>query len=158
MYSILCVPYLFVFFVIICPSTHTQSNTQARTHARTHTHTYNTRSYTLTHTYNTHCVCKGAGCKVQVAPTFRQLAQAQGTCCSHNTQSCTLKQLQHTLCVQGCVVQGAGGPHFSAVSTSTGDLLLFSPAGRRLLPPIQLGCSAVVMAGGCVPLNCVLAF
>ena len=60
----------------------------------------------------------------------------------------TLMKMHHPFySVQGCVVQGAGGPNFCAVSTSCGDLLMFSPAGRRMLPPIQLGCTAVVMAG-----------
>ncbi len=70
--------------------------------------------------------------------------------CMHVDQAHALQQVFTWVCaclVQGCVVQGAGGPFFSAISTSTGDLLLFTPAGRRMLPPIQLGCAAVVMAG-----------
>lgn len=41
--------------------------------------------------------------------------------------------------VQGTVVALSGSLYFAAVATSLGDLLVFSAAGRRLLPPIALG-------------------
>lgn len=48
--------------------------------------------------------------------------------------------------VQGAVLCMAGSLKFSAASTAHGDLLVFSAAGRRLLPPIPLGGPAAFMA------------
>mmetsp|Transcript_2658 Transcript_2658/g.5883 ORF Transcript_2658/g.5883 Transcript_2658/m.5883 type:complete len:575 (+) Transcript_2658:976-2700(+) len=41
--------------------------------------------------------------------------------------------------VPGSVVKCAGTLNFAAVATSSGDMLVFSPAGRRVFPAIRLG-------------------
>eukprot|EP00798_Chlamydomonas_sp_ICE-L_P018440 gene18440-24915_t len=45
----------------------------------------------------------------------------------------------------GVIAQMAGSLSFSAVSTSTGDLQVYSAAGRRLFPAMQLDCRTAFM-------------
>ncbi|GLC49216.1 hypothetical protein PLESTB_000195200 [Pleodorina starrii] len=54
-------------------------------------------------------------------------------------------------CVQGYIVALAGSGRLAAASTTGGDLMVYSSAGRRLFPPIRLGLPAsflCVSAGG----------
>ena len=46
----------------------------------------------------------------------------------------------------GAALALAGSPSFSAVSTSDGCLTIYTPAGRRALPPIALGGPAALMS------------
>jgi protein HIRA/HIR1 len=39
----------------------------------------------------------------------------------------------------------AGTPAFAAVALSDGSLILYTPAGRRALPPVELGAPVVMM-------------
>lgn len=48
--------------------------------------------------------------------------------------------------VAGHAVALAGSNRFSAAALSNGDLLVFSPAGRRLLPALRLGGLAAFLA------------
>ncbi|KAG2438957.1 hypothetical protein HYH02_010749 [Chlamydomonas schloesseri] len=48
-------------------------------------------------------------------------------------------QRRWTDVVQGAVVALAGSSRLAAAATGNGDLMVYSPAGRRLFPPIRLG-------------------
>ncbi|GFR47461.1 hypothetical protein Agub_g9187 [Astrephomene gubernaculifera] len=48
--------------------------------------------------------------------------------------------------VQGHIVAMAGSSRLAAVSTSQGDLMVYSPAGRRLFPPIRLSGPAAFLS------------
>lgn len=48
--------------------------------------------------------------------------------------------------VQGHVVAISGNLNFVAAATAAGDLLLYSPAGRRLLPAVRLGTPAAIVS------------
>ncbi|KAG2500684.1 hypothetical protein HYH03_001450 [Edaphochlamys debaryana] len=48
--------------------------------------------------------------------------------------------------VPGHVVSMAGSSRLAVVSTTNGDLMVYSPAGRRLFPPIRVGCPAAFLS------------
>ncbi|GIL75426.1 hypothetical protein Vretimale_8060 [Volvox reticuliferus] len=50
--------------------------------------------------------------------------------------------------IQGQVVALAGSSRLAAAATASGDLMVYSSAGRRLFPPIQLGCPVSILATG----------